>query len=218
MATFTNIGVKEEYRSNEDDIIGDFFMPCFSRCTEYDRCVEYLSINMLTTIFKTYDNFRNGQAKMRLVAGHRFRPRDLDLIIVLLSKSRNPFEKRGIKDDDIKLVRRAFERGQIELKIAMTNSTVTEDSFTDKLGIFRDSHGHVVAYVSTSRSSFGTRDKLFESIDVYTSWGDATRVKKKLSIFEKLWRNKFPHVDVYDFEYVAKRGDLKYWTEWVMHE
>ena len=218
MDTFTGIGLKEEYRSDQDDIIEDFFKPCYNMCVEYDRCVEYFSIDMLKTIFTTYDNFKNGRAKLRIVTGHRFRPKDLDTITILLSKSRNPFDKSKIKDESLRLVRRAFERGQIELKIAMSDNELVEDSFTDKLGIFRDSKGHCVAYVSSSRSSFGTRKKAFESMDVYTSWGDATRVKKKMITFESIWRNRMPHINVYDFEYASNQGHLKYWTEWVMHE
>ena len=199
-------------------MIDEFFIPCFETCVEYDRCIEYLSIDMLRTIFTEYDNFKNGRAKLRIVAGHRFRPKDLDMITVLLSKSKNPLEKRNIKDESLWLVRRGFERGQIELKIAMSDIEMVEDSFTDKIGIFRDGRGHAVAYISSARSSFGTRKKSYEAIDVYTSWGDATRVQKKMATFEKLWRNRMPHVNVYNFDHVAKNGHLKYWTEWVMHE
>ena len=217
MASFTKLGIKEEYRSDEDDVINKFFKPCFSTCTEYDRCIEYLSIDMLKTVFTTYDNFRMGRAKLRIVTGHLFKPVDLDMLTILLSKSRNPFEKRNIKDKQLLLVRRAFERGQIELKIAMSSVPQSENTFNEKVGIFRDGHGHVIAYTSTSRSSFGTKKQL-EAIDVYTSWGDATRVKRKMTLFERLWRNKLPHVDVHEFEYAARGGHLKYWTEWVMRE
>ena len=218
MSSFLDMGIKEEYRSSEDDIIKDFFIPCYSRCVEYDRCIEYVSIDMLKTVFNTYDNFSKGDAKLRILTSYRFRPVDLDVLTILLSKSRNPFEKRGIKDGQLRQVRMAFERGQIELKIAVSSNPTAEETFTDKIGIFRDMHGHAIAYTSTARSSFATKKGLSESIDVYTSWGDATRVEKKMATFEKLWCNKMPYTDVYEFEYAAKNGYLKYWTEWIMHE
>ncbi len=218
MTSLKDIKIKEEYHSYEEDIINGFFMPCFSKCIEYDRCVEHLSIDMLKRVFNKYDNFRNGKAKLRLVTGHKFKSIDLDLIVILLSRSRNPFEKRKIKDDSIKLIRKAYERGQIEIKIAMTNNMVEEDTITDNFGIFKDMHKNSTVYISTSRSSFTTKGRLFESIDVYTSWKEATRVQNKIALFEKLWCNEIPYVDVYEFEYAAKNGYLKYWTEWVMHE
>ena len=218
VASFMSIGLKEEYRSDEVDIQKYFFAPCYSMCAEYDRCVEYLSIDTLTTIFGTYDNFRRGRAKMRIVTGHKFRPVDLDLLVVLLSKSRNPFERRNIRDDKIRLVRRAFERGQIELKIAISNSQMIDGSIPERLGIFRDSRGHAVAYISSAKSSFGMKGGRFESIDGYTSWGDAGRVRRKKMAFENLWRNKMPYTDVYEFEHAAQKGFLKYWTDWVVHE
>ena len=217
MRSLRDIDVKEEYHSYEEDILSNFFMPCFSKCSEYDRCVEFLSIDMLKTVFSTYDNFRNGEAKLRLVTGYKFKSVDLDLIIILLSRSKNPFEKRKIKDDGIKLIRKAYERGQIEIKIAMTDDTV-EDDIAEKFGIFKDTYKNSIAYISTSRSSFVTKRKSFESIDVYTSWRDTTRVQKKVALFEKLWYNKIPHIDVYEFEYAANNGYLKQWTEWVMRE
>ena len=36
------INLKEEYRSDRDDIVAEFFFPCLSNCIEYDRCVDFL--------------------------------------------------------------------------------------------------------------------------------------------------------------------------------
>ena len=44
-----NINLKEEYRSDVDDIVAEFFFPCLSNCIEYDRCVNYLSNMKKTT-------------------------------------------------------------------------------------------------------------------------------------------------------------------------
>jgi len=214
--SFKMMDVKEEYRSDEDNLINDFFYPCFSTCVEYNRCIEFLSVGMLKTIFTIYDNFGSGAAKLKIVAGHKFRPTDLDLLSIILSKSRNPFEKRNVKNITIQLLRDAFERGQIELKIAIANEELLEESFSDKLGIFHDRDGQAVVYVSTSRESFATRKKGFESVDVYTSWRDETRVKKKIENFERLWANKMEHIDVYDFEHAQQSGFLKYWSDWVL--
>ena len=45
-----NLNLKEEYRSDVDDIVVEFFFPCLGNCIEYDRCVNYLSIQALATI------------------------------------------------------------------------------------------------------------------------------------------------------------------------
>jgi len=37
-----DIELKEEYRSDIDDIVAEFFFPCLGQCIEYDRCVAFL--------------------------------------------------------------------------------------------------------------------------------------------------------------------------------
>ena len=36
--------LKEQYRSDEDDIISDFLIPCLNNCIEYDRAVEHVTL------------------------------------------------------------------------------------------------------------------------------------------------------------------------------
>ena len=55
-----NLKLKEEYRSDTNDIVAEFFFPCLSHCIEYDRCVNYLSIQALATIAMAFDNFSEG--------------------------------------------------------------------------------------------------------------------------------------------------------------
>ena len=64
------IELKEEYRSDRDDIVAEFFFPCLSNCIEYDRCVDFLSIQTLATISMAFDNFTGGKAKLKMVTGH----------------------------------------------------------------------------------------------------------------------------------------------------
>ena len=61
------INLKEEYRSDRDDIVSEFFLPCLSNCIEYDRCVDLLSIETLATIAMAFENFAKGNQN-RLLA------------------------------------------------------------------------------------------------------------------------------------------------------
>ena len=98
------LNLKEEYRSDRDDIISEFFVPCLSNCIEYDRCIEYVSVKSLTTLALGFENFTNNQAKMRIITGHRFRASDLDLLSKLMSNKKNEFRINGnlISDSKIK--------------------------------------------------------------------------------------------------------------------
>ena len=213
------IELQEEYRSDRNDIASEFFFPCLSNCIEYDRCVDLLSIQTLATISMAFDNFVMGKAKLRIITGHRFRAADLDLFAKLFDeKYTKSFKGKQIRNTKIEKIAKLFENGQIELKIAIPNSEEVANSFSERIGIFRDQHDQVVAFTGTSSESFSTQTIDFESVDVFTSWNDKSRVERKVKDFEELWENKTKYVQVYDFMYAIKNNLLKYSSEWILKD
>ena len=213
------IELQEEYRSDRNDIASEFFFPCLSNCIEYDRCVDFLSIQTLATISMAFDNFVTGKAKLRIVTGHRFRATDLNLFTKIFDeKYTKSFEGKQIKNTKIEKIAKLFDNGQIQLKIAIPNSEQVANSFSERIGIFRDEHDQIVAFTGTSSESFSTQTIDFESVDVFTSWNDKSRVERKVKDFEELWENKTKYVQVYDFMYAIKNNLLKYSSEWLYRD
>jgi len=213
------IELQEEYRSDRNDIASEFFFPCLSNCIEYNRCVDFLSIQTLATISMAFDNFVMGKAKLRIVTGHRFRAADLNLFTKIFDeKYTKSFEGKQIKNTKIEKIAKLFDNGQIQLKIAIPNSEQVTNSFSERIGIFRDEHDQIVAFTGTSSESFSTQTTDFESVDVFTSWNDKSRVERKVKDFEELWENKTKYVQVYDFMYAIKNNLLKYSSEWLYQD
>ncbi|HZU95568.1 MAG TPA: DEAD/DEAH box helicase family protein [Planctomycetota bacterium] len=80
--------------------------------------------------------------------------------------------------------------------------------YHEKLGIFLDPFGDIVAFVgSLNETETGFR-RNFEHVEVFCSWrqSDQSRVMEKLSHFEALWNNRVPGVRV--LEAHAARGLL----------
>ena len=162
-----NLKLKEEYRSDEDDIVAEFFFPCLSNCIEYDRCVNYLSIQALATIAMAFDNFSSGKSKLRMITGHRYKTEDLNIFAKLFSeKFTKSFEGKFIKNSKIQKLQNIVNNGQIELKIAIPNSERIADAFSERIGIFIDDEDEQVAFTGTSKESFSTQTRDFESVDV----------------------------------------------------
>jgi len=42
------LSLKEEYRSDRENLIEEFFIPCLDNCIEYDRAVEFVTLRSLT--------------------------------------------------------------------------------------------------------------------------------------------------------------------------
>ena len=210
-----DINLKEEYRSDVDDIVAEFFFPCLSNCIQYDRCVNFLSIQALATISMAFDNFSAGKSKLRMITGHRFKTEDLNLFTKLFSeKFTKSFEGKLIKNSKIQKLQNIVNNGQIELKIAIPNSERIADEFSERIGIFIDEEDEQVAFTGTSKESFSTQTRDFESVDVFTSWNDKSRVERKRKDFEDLWQNKTKYVEVCDFMDAEKNNLLKFSTNW----
>ncbi len=208
------IKLEEEYRSDRNNMITDFFFPCLSNCIEYDRCVDFLSIRGLAGISMGFDNFTSGKAKLRMITGNRFKIADLNILTKLFSeKYTKRFDGKLIRDNKIQKLQDFINNGQIELKIAITNAEEISNLFSERIGIFKDENGEAVAFTGTS-SSLSTQTRDFESVDVFTSWNDKSRVQRKIKDFEDLWENKTKYVEIYDFMYAEENNLLKYSSEW----
>ncbi len=214
-----DIDLKEEYRSDRNDIVVEFFFPCLSNCIEYARCVDYLSLHSMTTIALGFDNFTSGKANIRMITGHRFGTRDLEILQKLFSNKSNTLFSSPL-DRNIKLqkLQEFVMRGQLELKVAIPNSEQVAESFSERIGIFRDAEGNTVAFTGTSGESFSTQTRDFESVDVFTSWNDRSRVETKVNDFENLWINKTKYVEVYDFVLAQQNNLLKFSTGWIFDD
>lgn len=217
MLGLRDIKFEEEYRSDRNDVVSEFFFPCLSNCIEYDRCVDFLSIRSLASISMGFDNFTLGKAKLRMITGNRFKISDLSILTKLFSeKYTKRFDVKLIRDSKIKKLQDFINNGQIELKIAITNSEDITNLFSERIGIFKDENDDAVAFTGTS-SSLSTNTRNFESVDVFTSWNDKSRVERKIKDFDDLWKNKTKYVQVYDFMEAEKNNLLKYSSEWIFN-
>jgi len=181
--------------------------------------VDLLSIETLATIAMAFENFSEGKAKIRMITGHRFKTRDLNLFTKLFSeKYTKSFKGKQIKDVKIQKLQNIVNNGQIELKIVIPNSEEIADSFSERIGIFRDDEDQAVAFTGTSKESFSTQTRDFESVDVFTSWNDKSRVERKMEDFEALWENKTKNVEVCDFMFAEENNLLKYSSDWVAQD
>ena len=208
--------LKEQYRSDRDDIISEFFMPCLNNCIQYDRTVEFVTLRGLTTLSLGFHN-ATPNARIRIITGHQFAISDLNTMTKLFSRNGNnvlKFKPELIRDIKLERIRRLVVDGNLMFKIAIPSSESVDGTFSEKMGIFRDANGDAVAFSGTSSMMLARQNKNFESIDVFTSWNDKSRVETKIDDFEKLWTNETNSVKVYDFEYADNHNLLKYSSEW----
>ena len=227
MLTLRDLPLKQEYRSDKDDVVSEFFIPCLTNSIQYDRTIEFISVKSLSTLTFGLENIQDHHAKIRLVSGHRFSTSDLNSIVKLFDQHNtsrldgriNLDNKIGnfIQDSKIRQLKKIIEDFKLEVKVAIPNSEYVDGVFEERMGIFRDANDDVVAFSGTSNVTFDAENRNFESVDVFTSWDDKTRVDNKIKNFEDLWANRTNYVEIYDLVYAEKKNLLKYTTEWAVY-
>ena len=206
--------------------MSEFFIPCLTNSIQYDRTIEFISVKSLSTLTFGLEDIQDHHAKIRLVSGHRFSTSDLNSIVRLfdhhtsrLNGRINLDNKIGnfIQDSKIRQLKKIIEDFKLEVKVAIPNSEYVDGVFEERMGIFRDTNDDVVAFSGTSNVTFDAENRNFESVDVFTSWDDKTRVDNKIKNFEDLWANRTNYVEIYDLVYAEKKNLLKYTTEWAVY-
>ena len=200
-----------------DDVVSEFFIPCLTNSIQYDRTVEFISIKSLSTLTFGLGNMQDHHAKIRLVSGHRFSTTDLNIIKKLFDQRTNHrFNGNLIRDHKITELQKIVNDFKLEIKIAIPNSEYVDGIFEERMGIFRDTNDDIVAFSGTSNATFDAENRNFESIDVFTSWDDKSRVETKINNFEKLWNDETKYVQVYDLIFAERKNLLKFTTEWAI--
>ena len=212
-----DLSLKQEYRSDVDDVVSEFFIPCLTNSIQYDRTVEFISIKSLSTLTFGLGNIQDHHAKIRLVSGHRFSTTDLNIIKKLFDQRTNHrFNGNLIRDHKITELQKIINDFKVQIKIAIPNSEYVDGIFEERMGIFRDTNDDIVAFSGTSNATFDAENRNFESIDVFTSWDDKSRVETKINNFEKLWNDETEYVQVYDLIFAERKNLLKFTTEWAI--
>ena len=212
-----DLSLKQEYRSDVDDVVSEFFIPCLTNSIQYDRTVEFISIKSLSTLTFGLGNIQDHHAKIRLVSGHRFGTTDLNVLKKLFDQRvTHRFNGNLIRDHKITELQKIVNDFKLEIKIAIPNSEYVDGVFEERMGIFRDTNDDIVAFSGTSNATFDAENRNFESIDVFTSWDDKSRVETKINNFEKLWNDETKYIQVYDLIFAERKNLLKFTTEWAI--
>ncbi|MEH7131406.1 hypothetical protein V7103_24860 [Neobacillus drentensis] len=78
--SFKNINFKNEYRSFEDNIINDFYIPALNKSIRYDRAVGFFSSTALIEITKGLSGLIRNDGKIRLIASPKLSDEDIEAI------------------------------------------------------------------------------------------------------------------------------------------
>ena len=217
---FKDLELNEEYRSDDADIIAEFYIPCLSRATLYRRAVGYFTSNSIHAAMRGIANFIENDGRMQLIASPQFSREDIDAIEKGYRDKEELAHKRINESIPDKLPDGAgktqweclawmVSTGKLDIKVALSHTLVSAGIYHEKLGIFSDASGNYVAFSGSANETSGGLVSNFETIDVFTSWRDPSRAQRKLENFERLWSNKTKKVEIMEFPEACRNKILK---------
>jgi superfamily II DNA or RNA helicase len=236
--SLANLQLKTGYRKGLDDIAVDFYMPCMSQATAYDRAVGFFNSAIYVISWPSLRDFVGRGAKMRLVCSPVLAPNDIEAISegygdrlesangARLQEQIQTMLATPYLNKPTKVLASLIALGVIEVRIAFMRRVPNHERiFHEKLGLFRDERGNTVAFKGSMNETWAglSADGNLESIDVFVSWEharEAQRVKQETAYFEDLWKNEFGGVVVRPFPEIAREelvsaADIKNWPDLV---
>jgi superfamily II DNA or RNA helicase len=210
--SFRELDLKEQYRSDKDNLLKDFYHPCLQRSDSYWRAVGYFTSSSLAHAAQGLVGLILRNGRMKLVASPWFTAEDIAKInegyrlreIIERSTIR---ELENLEKEQIRIRVRnlawLISQDLLEIKVAVVDDPNQKGIYHEKVGIFQ-SGDDIIAFTGSPNETEGGLISNFECIDVYTSWNDPERVRLKVQAFQELWSDRTHNLKVYDFPEAAK--------------
>lgn len=211
-----DLKLKSVYRSDDDNILADFYVPTLKESIAYDRAVGFFSSTMLSYAAQGIGALIEKQGSMRLIVGGELSQEEADAIL-------NGYDLRAVTErvgiafcktidqvveelsySRLQALSWMIARGSLSIKVALKR----QGMYHEKIGIFRDKLGDEVVFQGSANETVNALlpEYNFESINVFPSWKEEFRAHAEpyLRGFEKLWENKSKGTLVLEFPDAAR--------------
>ncbi|MTI69250.1 MAG: DEAD/DEAH box helicase [Firmicutes bacterium] len=213
---YSKHNLKIKYRSSEDDIVKDFFIPTFKATKLYKRAVGYFSSSSLITVSRGITNLLKNKGKMQLIASPELQKDDIEAVNkgykarkeVLENTLINSFNepKNYFEEERLNLLAHLISRGTLDIKIAFMENEGKLGLYHEKIGVMYDFNENKIAFTGSLNESSNAFTENFESIDVYYSWkgeDNLERINEKEKDFDALWYDHTKKIKVVEFPKIA---------------
>lgn len=214
------LSLSDRYRSDREDVVSGFYLPAFSAATSYSRAVGYFTSTSMALYARGLQTFADRGGKMRLIASPHLNEDDIN-DIERGYNLREVIERSTVREldkempeqalDGLGMLGRLIAEGRLDIQLAFVQHVGKIGIYHEKIGIFRDDEGDLVAFMGSSNETHGGLMANFESIEVYRGWlaNDGGRALRLEEDFQRLWTNETPNLSVVRFPDVARERLIK---------
>jgi superfamily II DNA or RNA helicase len=227
---FKDLTLKEQYFSDDDNIIDDFFIPVLKNSKKYYRLAGFFSSKIFVRIAEGLSRFIDDGGKIFLVAGALLSNEDIKAINRGIKEPKKCIEEflmnefktteNKIISDHIKTLAYMVANNQLEIKIALIKDTKgmyldydeinRKGIFHIKTGIFSDDYNNLISFSGSVNETLGGWSENIEEFKVFKSWSiiENRYLIEDVKKFEKIWQGETNRFELYNIpdiihEYLA---------------
>lgn len=188
--------------------------------------LDFFSSTSLEIITKGISSLVKNGGKIQIVASPKLSEEDIEAIRIGYDKKSEIIEKRLLgelesTDDNyftnqrLNLLANLIAKDILSIKIAFKDNGSLVGIYHEKLGVFEDFEGNIIAFDGSMNESKTAMCYNYESINVYCGWlsEDKSRVELKIKAFDNIWNNTEENLKVVEFPSLTKRILDKYKTK-----
>lgn len=202
MTSLIELDLKSVYRSGDQNLFTELYLPILKIAVSYDRAVGFFSAATLESNLQGISQIVKSNGKIRLIIGHPLEEKEFEAVkqgYELRSLVENLDEKLisilnttpGHANTSIKILISLIASSRLEIKYALRKKGM----YHEKIGIVRDFEGNKVAFHgSANETIYGLSEGYnAESVSVFKSWNP--EIYKEYGQryedgFEALWRGE----------------------------
>lgn len=212
---FRSLKVSRRYRSDRGDVVREFYRPVLSAAISYSRAVGYFTSTSMALFARGIYDFAAHGGRMRLIASPHLNEDDI-ADIERGYAVREVAERAVLRELDadvpeqvlngLGIVGRLIASARLDVKLAFVERNGLVGIYHEKIGVFRDPHGDLIAFTGSANETLGGLAANFESIHAYRGWlaEDTERALEIEQDFDELWADNTPSLRVIPFPDVAR--------------
>ena len=208
--------IRSHYRSGEDNLGRDFFLPCLTHASSYRRAAGYFSSSsLLSWSYALPDIVVQPNKKIDLLISPELSESDITALQEVSTDEDRQAVQQRLADA---IVRNALDfartpsntelrlklflwlvaSGRLEIRFAFPAHTTQARIYHEKIGLFDFPWGSTIAFTGSANETEGGHTDNYESIDVFRDWvpADAERVAIKQNQFDLAWNGLAPGLTV----------------------
>ena len=157
-----SLSLSDRYRSDQEDVVANFFVPAFTVASSYSRAVGYFTSTSLALYARGIETFAVRGGTMRLIASPHLNEDDV-IDIERGYDVREVIERATLRElelespdtvlDGLGMLGRLIAEGRLDIKLAFVEQEGRVGIYHEKIGIFRDDLGDLVGFTGSSNES-----------------------------------------------------------------